>query len=141
MSFKPGTVSFLKLDGANGAGTNISSYADDFGWPQPVEMLDVSVFGTGSKAFIGGLTDGAQVTVKGPLDSALAVQLQNMKGTQTAGGSTYTLLWGPLGSVSGNPSVSAETLVASIEYSSGVAGRVEYSAVLQVTGAVTNGSF
>lgn len=141
MAFKPGTVTWIGLDNAAGAVQNVSAYGDNFTWPQPTEMLDVTTFGTSSKGFIPGLADGAQVTLAGPADAALATQLASMKGTMLAGGSTFSLLYGPLGSVSGLPKVSAETLVASFEYSAGVGGRVEFSATLQVTGAVTNATW
>lgn len=139
MTFKAGTVTYLGLDNAAGAVQNVSSYADNFSWPQPIEMLDVTAYGSQAKVFIPGLTDGAQVTIAGPADAALATQLAHMKGTMTAGGSTFSLLYAPLGSVSGLPKVSAETLVASFEYSAGVGGRVNLSSTLQITGAVTNG--
>jgi hypothetical protein len=138
VAFKAGTVTYIGLDNAAGAVQNVSPYGDNFSWPQPIDMLEVSAFGTSAKAFIPGLTDGAQVTISGPADAALATQLAHMKGTMVAGGSTFSLLYGPLGSVSGLPKVSAETLVASFEYSAGVGGRVDFSATLQVTGALTN---
>ena len=141
MPFGAGTLAYIGLDNAAGAVQNVSGFADNFSWPQPVEMLDVSVFGTNSKAFIPGLADGAEVSMSGPLHTTLATQLMNMKGTQQAGGSTFSLLYGPLGSVSGNPKVTAEVYVKQFEFSTGVAGRVEYSSSLQVTGAVTNGTW
>lgn len=138
---KAGTVTYIGLDNAAGAVQNVSAYGDNFGWPQPIEMLDVTTFGTSSKGFIPGLSDGAQVTIAGPADATFVAQLVAMKGTMLAGGSTFSLLYGPLGSVSGSPKVSAETLLANLEFSAGVGGRVDVSATLQVTGAVTNATW
>ena len=138
---KAGTVTYIGLDNAAGAVQNVSAYGDNFGWPQPIEQLDVTTFGTASKGFIGGLSDGVQVTITGPADSTLGAQLFAMKGTALAGGSTFSLLYGPLGSIAGQPKISAETNLAAFEYSAGVGGRVELSATLQVTGAVVNATW
>ncbi len=55
-------------------------------------------------------------------------------------GITQTVNYGPGGSVSGQAKTSFECYIASFEPASTVAGRVEWSASLQVTGAVTNGT-
>lgn len=137
MAFRAGTTTFLMLDGVNAAGTNISSYADNTSWQQSVETLDVSAFGTAAKAFINGLTDGDTITISGPYDKALYSILVGVKAAQSAGSATSTFLWGPGGSVAGEAKVSAETWVTSVGLSTSVGGRVDLSASLQVTGAVT----
>lgn len=141
MAFKAGTASYVLLDNTAGTPTNLSSYADNFGWPQSVAQLDVSVFGTAAKAFVNGLTDGDTVTMSGPYDVTLHTHLSGLKAAQSAGSSTCTITWGPGGSVSGQAKVSAECWVASYQLQSGVGGRAEYSCSLQVTGAVTNGTW
>lgn len=141
MAFRAGTTSFLMIDGVNGAGTNISPYADNTSWQQTIETLDVSAFGTAAKAFINGLTDGDTVTFSGPYDKAAWNILTALKAAQSAGSSTATLLWGPGGSVSGEAKVQAETWVTQIGLSTSVGGRVDLSASLQVTGAVTASTF
>lgn len=137
MAFRAGTTTFLLIDGVNGAGTNVSSYADNTSWQQSVETLDVSAFGTAAKAFINGLTDGDTITISGPYDKAMYSLLTGVKAAQSAGSSTATFMWGPGGSIAGEAKVSAETWVTSVGLSSSVGGRVDLSASLQVTGAVT----
>lgn len=141
MAASPGFKAYLLLDGANGAGTNISSFADDVSLPQSVEMLDVSVFGSTSKRFIAGLVGGDTIPVSGPLETALYTQLTGMVAAQSAGTASFTLVYGPAGSVASAPKQTVEVLVAGIEISAGVAGRGEYSATLQVDGAVTNATW
>lgn len=142
MAFQPGHKAYILLDGANGAGTNVSAYADDFTFPQSTDMLEVTVFGTtGAKRFISGLNGGDSISVSGPLDNALHTQIAGMKAAQDAGTTGFTLVYGPAGSVASQPKVSVEALVASYEISTGVGGRLEYSASLQVDGAVTNASW
>lgn len=141
MAFRAGTTTFVMLDGVNGAGTNVSRYADNFSWPQSVDTPDVSAFGTAAKAFTNGLTDGDIVTISGAYDAAMFIQLTQLKAAQSAGSSTTTILWGPGGSVANEAKISAEALVAQVSLSSSVGGRVELSASLQITGAVTNGTW
>jgi len=141
MAFRAGTTSFVMIDGVNGAGTNVSPYIDNFAWPQSVDTLDVSVFGTAAKSFINGLTDGDSITMSGPYDVALHSILTAVKAAQSAGSSTCTVQWGPGGSVSGQARGTAEAWLSSYQLSSGVGGRVEFSASLQVTGAVLNGTW
>lgn len=141
MAFKPGYISWLALDNAAGSLTNLQPYISDTRVPQTVEMLDVSVFGTVSKAFINGLQDGDQITISGPYDVAMHTHLTALKAAQAAGTVSHSFMWGPGGSVASQAKVTGEMLLASYELSSGVAGRVEYSATLQVTGAVTNSTF
>ena len=141
MAFKAGTATYVNLDGVNGSGTNVSPYTDNFQWPQSVETMDVSVFGTAAKGFINGLTDGDTLTLSGPYDVAMHSLLTGIKAAQSAGSSTSTVLYGPGGSVSGQARVTAEVWLSSYQLSSGVGGRAEFSCSLQVTGAVTNGTF
>ena len=141
MAFRAGTTTFVMIDGVNGAGTNVSRYADNFSWPQSVDTLDVSVFGTAAKAFINGLTDGDTVTVSGPYDAPMFSLLTGVKAAQSAGSSTSTVLWGPGGSVATEARISAEAWVTQVSLSSSVGGRVDMSASLQITGAVTNTVF
>jgi catalase (peroxidase I) len=141
MAFRAGTTTFIALDGVNGAGTNVSRFADSFDWPQSVETQEVSAFGTAAKAFINGLTDGDTVSISGPYDAPFFSQLTGVKAAQSAGSSTTTILWGPGGSVTGEARITAEAWVTSVSLSSSVGGRVEMSASLQVTGAVTNNTW
>ena len=139
--FKAGTASYVLLDGVNGSGTNVSRFADNFSWPQSVETVDVSAFGTAAKANIPTLTDGDTISISGPADSAFFLQLAAIKSAQSAGSSTSTITWGPGGSVSGEIKIAAECWLTGLTVNSAVGGRVDMSASLQVTGAVTNGSW
>lgn len=141
MAFKAGTVAFVAIDGVAGTPVNVSSYADNFTWPQTTTTVETSVFGTAAKAFIPSLTDGDTISVSGPLDVAMGTFLATLKSAQSAGSSTATLQWGPGGSVAGQLKISAEVWVSQYNVTTSVSGRVDYSASLQVTGAVTNGTW
>jgi RecA/RadA recombinase len=75
------------------------------------------------------------------LDVALGTFVAALKAAQAAGSSTASVVYGPGGSVAGQIRQNAEVYVSSYDVSSGVGGRVEYSASLQVTGAVLNGTW
>lgn len=141
MAFKPGKDSWFALDTAAGSLTNIQPYLDDVTVPQTVQQLEVSALGTTAKAFIPGLTDGDTISVKGPYDVAIHTHLTALKAAQAAGTASHSFMWGPGGSVASQAKINGECLLASYELSAGVGGRVEWSASLQVTGAVTNSTF
>ena len=141
MAFKAGTASAVYLANAANALQSLSPYADNFSWPQNVDTIDVSAFGTSAKALITGLTDGDTISMSGPYDVVIHTQLTALKAAQAAGSAAAGILWGPGGSVASQARVAGSVLVASYQLSSGVGGRVEYSASLQVTGAVANGTF
>lgn len=141
MAFKSGKDAYFALDNVAGAVTNLSGYTDNVDHPQSIETLDVSVFGTTSKQFITGLTDGDQIAIAGPYDVTMYTHLTAVKAAQAAGSSTATYMYGPGGSVAGQAKISCEVYVASCKFSTGVGGRAEMSASLQVTGAVTNSTW
>jgi len=141
MSFKAGTTSAFYL--ANNAASlqNLSPYADNLSFPQSSDMLDVSAFGTNSKAFIPGLSDGDTYTMSGPYDVTIHTHLTALKAGQAAGSAAAGFIFGPGGSVAAQARVAGSVWVSSYQLSTTVAGRVEYSASLQVTGATQNGTF
>jgi len=141
MAFKPGYIGHFSLDNAAGSLTNLSSYIDNVDVPQNVDMLETSVFGTASKQFINGMQDGQTISISGPYDVTLHTHLTALKAAQAAGTASHSFQWGPGGSVASQAKVTGEVLLASYQLSSGVGGRAEYSASLQITGAVTNGTF
>jgi hypothetical protein len=125
MAFTPGFKAHILLDNAAGTPVDVSVYADDFSFPQNTELLDTTVFGTaGFKRVIPGLTGGDSISFSGPLDTVV-----------------FTLVYSPAGSVASAPKISGEVYVGEFSISSGVAGRNEFSASLQVDGAITNSAW
>ena len=141
MAFKAGTASAFYLNNAAASVANLSPYIDNVSVPQTVDVIDVSVMGTAAKAFINGLTDGDVITFSGPYDVTVHTQLTALKAAQSAGSAAAAYIWGPGGSVASQARSAGSAFVTQYSVSSGVGGRVEYSASLQVTGAVTNSTF
>lgn len=135
MAFKAGTTSFFQAGTATM--TNLSPYADNISFPDSTEMLEVSTFGSSAKAFIPGLQNGDTVTISGPYDVTVHSALTGAK----AAGSLLGFNFGPGGSVASQAKASGSVYVAQYTTSTTTGGRVEYSASLQVSGAVTNGTW
>lgn len=141
MAFKAGSRAWFALDNVAGSLTVLQPYIDDVSHSQTVDMLDVSAIGTTAKAFIPGLSDGDTIPLKGPYDVAIHTHLTALKAAQLGGSSTATFTYGPGGSVASEAKTSGECWLTNYSLSTGVGGRVEWSASLQVTGAVTNGTW
>lgn len=137
MAFRAGTTTAFYLANAAQALQNLSPYADNLSLPQSVEMLDVTAFGTAAKAMIPGLQDGDTLSMSGPYDVVVHTQLTAAK----SAGSLLGFIWGPQGSVASQPRIAGSVYVSQYSVSAAVGGRVEYSASLQVTGALSNGTF
>ena len=141
MAFKAGKDAWLMVDGIAGTGVNITAYVDQASLDQPIDTQDVSVFGSNAKAFIPGLADGGAVSFSGPLDVALGTFIAALKSGHAAGSASSTVVFAPGGSVAGLIRQTAEGYITDYSVSAGVGGRTEYSASMQITGAVTNGNW
>lgn len=141
MAFKAGTTSAFYLSNVAGALQNLSSYSDNISFPQSTEMIDVSAFGTNSKAFIPGLSDGDTITMSGPYDVTIHTHLTALRAGQVAGSAAAAYIYGPGGSVASQARTAGSLFVQSYNTTTSVSGRVEYTASLQITGAVVNGTF
>ena len=141
MAFKAGTASAFYLNNEAASVVNLSPYIDNVSVPQTVDVIDVSVLGTAAKAFVNGLTDGDQITFSGPYDVTVHTQLTALKAAQSAGSAAAAYIWGPGGSVASQARSAGSAFLTQYSVSTGVGGRVEYSASLQVSGAVSNSTF
>lgn len=136
MAFRAGTTSKLYISTAGGVVTDVSAYADSTGADLSAAQLDVSVFGAQAQAFLNGQTSG-NITVGGPLDVAMHTVISGLY----SAGSTASFIYGPGGSVASQARLAGSVNVSSYGISTSASGRVEYTAQLQITGAVTAGTF
>lgn len=141
MAFKAGTTSAFYLANAANALQNLSPYSDNLSLPNSTAQLDVSAFGTSAKAFIPGQTFGDTLSLSGPYDVAMHTHLTALQAAQAAGSAAAGFIFGPGGSVASQARFAGSVYVASYQTSTTASGRVEYSADLQVTGAVAAGTF
>ena len=136
MAFRAGTTSKLYVSTAAGVVTDVSAYADSTSADLSANQLDVSVFGAQAQAYLNGQTNG-NISIGGPLD----VTMHTLVAGLYSAGSTASFIYGPGGSVASQARLAGSLNVASYGISTSASGRVEYSATLQITGAVTAGTF
>lgn len=136
MAFRAGTTSKLYITTAGGSLSDVSAFADSTGADLSATQLDVSVFGAQAQAFLNGQTTG-NISIGGPLDAAMHTIVSGLY----SAGSTSAFIYGPGGSVAAQARFAGSVNVSSYGVSTSASGRVEYSATLQITGAVTAGTF
>lgn len=141
MAYRAGTVAFLMLDNASGSLTNLSAYTDTASISQGRAMIDVTSFGTSAETFMSGIAQGQTIPVGGGYDVTLYSHITALLAAQDAGTASHSFLFGPGGSVASQAKLSGEFLVANFQIQPELKGRVNWSAELQVTGAITNSTF
>ena len=135
-TFRHGKSTVFKVDNAAGTLTDISNTLTDVSFPQTVETAETTSFGSSAKTYIVGLTDST-ISVSGNWDATVDAHLAAILG-QAA---TVSFEYGPEGSTSTYIKYSGEAIVTSYEKSGAIGDVVSYSAELQVTGAVTRGTW
>lgn len=135
-TFRHGKSTVFKVDNSGGTLTDISNTLTDVSFPQTVETAETTSFGSSAKTYIVGLSDST-VSVSGNFDATVDAHLAGILG-QAA---TVSFEYGPEGSTAGQVKYTGEAILTSYEKSGAVGDVVTYSAELQVTGAVTRGSY
>lgn len=137
MAFQPGYKAALYIGTVSGALVNFSGVLTDVTVPQTVQTQETSVFGTVTKSFITGLTNGDQISANGIGD----VTYRNYLLNTALAGSLVPWMWGPGGSVASQARSAGSCYVTSVSEQATVGGLYNLNVSLQVTGAVTNGTF
>ena len=135
MSFIAGKSGVFKLDNSGGTLVDLSSYINSVDFPQDAQLLETTTLGATAKTYILGFKN-ATIAIKGHWDgggSAIDAHLAAVLG-QAA---TVTFEYGPEGSASGKVKYTGEAIVTKYSNSTPVDGVVDWSADLQVSGAVT----
>ena len=135
-TFRHGKSTVFKVDNAAGSLTDISNTLTDVSFPQSVETAETTSFGSSAKTYIVGLSD-ATLSVSGNFDATVDAHLAAVVG-QAA---TLSFEYGPEGSTAGQVKYTGEAILTSYEKSGAVGDVVTYSAELQITGAVTRGTY
>lgn len=143
MAFSHGKGAAFSLDDSSGSLTDISTYLDEVGFPQTIETGETTTFQStgGAKTYVVGLRD-ATVSLSGKFDPTVDALIQGDIDNLSAGSiSSVSFEYGPAGSASGAIKYTGEALVTNYEVSAPVGDVVTFSCDLQVTGAVTRGTF
>ena len=137
MAFVHGKSTVFKLDDSGGTLRDLSSYLMEVSFPETIETADVTAFGTtGAKSYIVGLKD-ATISLTGKWDSTLDGYIAGVLGQSAS----LSFEYGPAGSTAGLVKYSGECYVTSYNIGSPVGDAVSASVELQVTGAVTRGTW
>ena len=123
------------LDDTSGTSRNISDTLNSVDFPEVTETADTTAFGSSSRSFIVGL-ESATMSLSGLWDSTVDGYMKG--GTEPA---SRSFIYGPAGSTGGNVKYTGEAIMTNYSISSPVGDVVTYSADLQVTGAVTRGTY
>ena len=135
-TFRHGKSTVFKLDNSAASLTDISNTLTYVTFPQTVETAETSAFGSSAKTYVVGLTDST-VSISGTFDATVDAVFAGVLGLATALNWNY----GPEGSTAGMVKYSGTGFVTSYEKSGSVGDTVKYSAEIQVTGAVTRGTW
>ena len=141
MAFTHGKNSYFALGTAGGETTTVdlSSYIDSIDFPSTVETADVTTFGDDDRNYIVGLRDRT-LSLSGsydPASNAIDEHLEALLGNATAADFDF----GPEGNATGATQYSGSAFVTNYNPSTSVGDKVSFTADLQITGAVTRGTF
>lgn len=136
MAFVHGKSAAFKLDNSSGSLVDYSAYLEEVSMPRSIETAETTTFGSSAKSYITGLSD-ATISISGKFDSAADATLVAVLG-QAA---TLSFEYGPAGSSAGLVKYSGECIMTSYEIGASVGDVVTASVELQVTGAITRGTW
>lgn len=129
MPFVHGKDSYFKI-----ASTDLSAYLNNVTVSRSADTADTTAFGSSTRSFVAGLKD-ATISVSGMFDATVYSTIAGWLGT------SQTFEYGPAGSASGRVKVSGSGIITGVELGSAVGEVVTANITVQVSGAVTDGTF
>ena len=133
-TFAHGKSTDFAIDDTGGSSRNISDTLTDVSFPQTIDTAETTAFGSSNKSYIVGLKD-TTISVSGIWDATVDGYLS---GTEPA---SRSFIYGPAGSTGGNVKYTGEAIMTNYSVSNPVGDVVTYSLDLQITGAVTRGTY
>ncbi len=141
MAFFDSKVSKFLIDDTGSVQRDLSPYLTDVrGLPGQRALNEVTALGDGGAKFVAGLENVA-VELHGIFDDTATTGPDAVLGPLRTHTSAVDFEYGPEGSGTGDVKYSGTCWVVSYELRSRVGNLVEWSAVLQVEGTVTRGTF
>ncbi len=133
-TFAHGKSTDFAIDDTGGSSRNISDTLTDVSFPQTIDTAETTAFGSSNKSYIVGLKD-TTISVSGIWDATVDGYIS---GTEPA---SRSFIYGPAGSTGGNVKYTGEAIMTNYAVSNPVGDVVTFSMDLQVTGAVTRGTY
>lgn len=132
---------FSLEDSAASTLRDLSSNLTSVTFARQNDTHDSTTFGATGHAFIGGLTNGT-IQLQGFWDDTASTGTATvLDGLLALGSVTVGWEYGPEGATTGDVKYSGECVLQSYDTSSPVADLVTFSATLQISGAVTKGTY
>ena len=132
-TFTHGKNAAFKIDDSGGTLRDISDVLTDVAVSRTADVAEVSAFSNSSKAYVAGLKD-ATITVSGSFDATVDGYLSGILGSEGS------FEFYPIGTTSGNPKSSGECILTSYDRTPDVGGAVSFTASVQGSGDVTEGT-
>lgn len=129
MAFVHGKDSYFKV-----ASSDLSTYLNSITVSRSADTADTTAFSSGTRSYVAGLKD-ATITIAGMFDATVYSTIAGWLGT------SQTWEYGPAGSANGRVKVSGSGIITAVELGSAVGEVVTASITIQVSGAVTDGTF
>ena len=133
-TFVHGKSTDFALDDTGGSSRSLANTLTDVSFPQTIDTAETTAFGSSNKSYIVGLKD-TTISISGLWDATIDGYLS---GTEPA---SRSFIYGPAGSTGGNVKYTGEAIMTNYSVSNPVGDVVTYSVDLQVTGAVTRGTY
>ena len=133
-TFAHGKSTDFAIDDTGGSSRNISDTLTDVSFPQTIDTAETTAFGSSNKSYLVGLKD-TTISVSGIWDATVDGYIS---GTEPA---SRSFIYGPAGSTGGNVKYTGEAIMTNYAVSNPVGDVVTFSMDLQVTGAVTRGTY
>jgi|SRR5579871_341714 len=138
MPFTHSKNSFFGLTDAGSTQRNFSAYSNKEALARTIDKAETTVLGAAgaAKTYLPGFIDGT-ITLGGPWDPTMIGYLNGLVGLVT------TWEYGPEGNTAstGYPKYTGSCFIDSYSQSSDVTAAVAWEATLQITGAVTVGTY
>lgn len=119
---------------------DISPYITSTSVERDNDTHDTTTYGQTGHTFISGLTNG-KITVNGLWDKTATVGSYTVFHALIGGNLSAAFVYGPEGSTTGNVKITGTLIVETYTESDPVADLVTFTAVCQITGAVTDGVY
>jgi hypothetical protein len=134
-------LSKVKLDTAGNVLTDISDSVDSIDFPEELELVETTTFGSTSKTYLVGFADG-KVSMGGSWNRTLHTMLAALKAAFRDGTITSASLeYGPEGTDTGDIKITCEVVMTSFKKTSAAKDQVKWECEFQITGAVTEGTY
>ncbi len=130
----------FQIDNSANALKDTSPYVRDVAFAVSGQTVDVSGMQSTAdwRTFLSGLR-GVTITVSGVLDDTAVVGSSVVVGLDAVR-DTRSFQYGPLGTSTGEPKISGECIVESVDWNTGVEVESTFSWTLRVTGALSIGT-